>query len=286
MPRSRSRIRLQQGEIEYTETGAGSPVVFVHGALVDGALWRGVAAALGPDLRAIVPDWPMGSHRLPMAAGADLGPEGMADVVADALDALDLRDVTLVGNDTGGAVCQILCARRPARIARLVLTNCDALERFPPPQFASLPRLFRVPGLPWLASQLLYRLAAARRRGFRALSSTPIPDAQLRAWVEPGAKSGAIRRDLGKLIRGMSPRLTLAAAESLRRFDRPVLLAWGTRDPFFPMALAERLAELIPTARLERIEGARAFVPLDQPERLAGLIRGFAAPAARLRAEA
>jgi pimeloyl-ACP methyl ester carboxylesterase len=281
-----ARIRLAQGEIEYSDEGQGPAVVFVHGALVDGALWRGVARALGSGVRAIVPDWPMGSHRLPMAANADLGPVGMADIVADALEALDVRDVTLVGNDTGGAVCQILCSRRPERVGRLVLTNCDALERFPPPQFQSLPRLFRVPGLPWLAAKLLYHVPGARRFGFRGLTATPIADAQLRAWVEPGALSSAIRRDLGKLILGLSPRLTLDAAEALRRFDRPVLLAWGTRDPFFPLSLAERLAAMIPTARLERIEGARAFVPLDQPERVASLIRAFVAPSLPLRVHA
>src|SRR5215468_7383678 len=107
------RIRIPQGEIEYTDEGAGPPIVFVHGALVDGALWRGVASALRGRHRAIVPDWPMGSHRSPMAADADLGPPGLAAIVIAAIEALDLRDVTLVGNDTGGAICQLVCARRP-----------------------------------------------------------------------------------------------------------------------------------------------------------------------------
>ena len=113
-------------------------LVFVHGALVDGALWKDVVPLLEPTHRCVVPDWPMGSHTAPMSPDAELSPSGMARVVGAFLDALDLRDVTLVASDTGGAVCQLLCAQRAARVARLVLTNCDALEVFPPRAFAYL----------------------------------------------------------------------------------------------------------------------------------------------------
>jgi len=228
----------------------------------------------------------MGSHRTPMRPDADLSPLGMARVVGALLDALDLRDVTLVGNDTGGAVCQIFCATRPARVARLVLTNCDALEVFPPPAFAYLRAVQRIPGLPWIAAKLMRR-SARRRRAFRAyggLTAKPADDAQLRAWVEPIASSGAIRRDLRKLVLGMDAELTLAAAEALATWDRPALLAWGTSDPFFTTALGERLAAKIPGARLERVADASTFVPLDQPAWLAARIADFVGATAEWRA--
>ena len=269
------RIQIPQGEIEYRDTGRGPVLVFVHGALVDGALWKDVVPLLERTHRCIVPDWPMGSHTTPMRADADLSPPGMARVVGAFLDALDVRDVTLVASDTGGAVCQLLCATRPARVARLVLTNCDALEVFPPRAFAYLRTVQRVPGLAWVAAKVM-KSSARRRRAHRAyggLTAKPVDDAQLRAWVEPIASSGAVRRDLRKLVLGMDAKLTQAAAAA--GWTIPTLLAWGTADPFFPTSLGERLAEKLPNARLEPIDGASTFVALDEPSRLADSIARF-----------
>jgi pimeloyl-ACP methyl ester carboxylesterase len=111
-----------------------------------------------------------------------------------------------------------------------------------------------------------------------SLTVDPIPDELVRSWVEPLRNPG-VRKDLIKVARGIDPRHTLAAAEQLRTYDRPVLLAWGARDKFFPLAHAERLQSLFPQAHLEKIDNARTFVPLDAPERLADLIATFAATA-------
>src|SRR5262249_37104928 len=133
-----NRVELPQGPVRYRESGTGDPIVFVHGLLVDGELWRDVASRLQDDYRVIVPDLPLGSQEEALPPGAALSPPGLARIVADFLEALDLRDVTLVGNDTGGAICQLVVTEHPERVKRLVLTPCDAYEEFPPPTFKPL----------------------------------------------------------------------------------------------------------------------------------------------------
>ena len=139
----RREVELPQGTIRYRDLGEGEPIVFVHGYLVDGRLWSDVAEALSARHRCLVPDWPLGAHRVAMNEDADLSPPGIADLIADFLEALDLNGVTLVGNDSGGAMSQVLVTRRPERIGRLVLTNCDTHDNFPPGPFKLMPPLAR-----------------------------------------------------------------------------------------------------------------------------------------------
>lgn len=268
------QIDLPQGPIRYRDEGSGPPLVFVHGLLADGRLWRKVVPLLVPGFRCIVPDWPLGSHELPMRPGADLSPTGVARLIADFLAALDLDGVTLVGNDSGGALCQIAAANHPERIARLVLTPCDALEVFPPPAFAYLRRVALLPGLPLLVGKLMHRSDRLRRleRAYGGLTRTPLPDALTRDWMRPMATSPAIRRDLRGFLRGVSPALTQAAARQLAERPIPTLLVWAADDVHFTPSLGERLAAAIPGARREVVSDAGAFLPEDQPERLAWLI--------------
>jgi pimeloyl-ACP methyl ester carboxylesterase len=271
------RVELAQGPINYRETGRGEPILFVHGALVDGTLWRKVTPALERDHRCIVPDWPLGSHREAMHPGADLSPPGLARIVADFAEALDLERVTLVGNDTGGAICQVLATRHPERLGRLALTNCDAYDNFLPPAFRYLQLIARLPGgVAAMAQTMRFDLLRRAPIAYGWLSKRPVPREVLDGWTAPLAADSAIRRDTAKVLRGISKRYTLEAAELLRDFDRPVLLAWGREDRFFSPAYAERLAAAIPGARLVWIDDARTFVSEDQPERLAELLGEFA----------
>jgi pimeloyl-ACP methyl ester carboxylesterase len=265
-----SQVQLPQGAIHYSDTGAGPVVVLVHGLLVNGTLWERVVPLLADRFRVVVPDLPLGSHREAMQPDADLSPAGLARLVADFIDALDLVDVTLVGNDTGGAICQLVAADHPKRLARLVLTNCDAYENFLPPAFRPLQLLPRIPGSMWLASRTLHLRVS--RWAFGLLAATPIPRSMFDGWVEPSRRDAGIRRDVGKVLRGITTRETMRAIAVLRRFDRPTLLVWGRDDLFFAASHPERLAADIPDARLEWIEGAKTFVPLDAPVRLAELI--------------
>jgi pimeloyl-ACP methyl ester carboxylesterase len=270
-------IRLPQGTIRFRESGSGEPIVFVHGLLVNGRLWEGVAERLAPDFRCIVPDWPLGSHTVPMEPGADISPPGLARLVADFLVALELDDVTLVGNDTGGAICQLVATRHPDRIGRLVLTNCDAYDNFPPKLFSYLGVLARIPGALAATGQSM-RIKPLRRSplAFGVLTKTRLDDDLLEDWVRPGLENPEIRRDTRKVILGISPEQTMEAARKLESFDRPTLFAWAPEDRWFKVEHAERLAASMPDARVERIPDAKTFVSIDQPERLAELIAAFA----------
>ena len=270
-------IALPQGTIRYRDDGEGPPIVFVHGALVDGRVWEPVVDRLVPVARCVVPDLPLGSHRLPMRPDADLSPTGLAQLIADLLDALDLSDVTLVGNDTGGALCQFVVTRHPERIARLVLTDCDAFDNFPPKMFRGLVLGARARLL--TAAMQPMRLAALRRLpiAYGTLSKRPLPDDLLASWVEPFLTDGGIRRDTRRALAGVDRTLLLDNTARLVEFDRPVLLAWAPEDPFFPLDHARRLAAIFPDARLVEVPDSRTLVSRDQPERLAELIREFAA---------
>jgi pimeloyl-ACP methyl ester carboxylesterase len=269
-------IELEQCRVHYRDRGEGQPIVFVHGLLVNGLLWRNVTAKLEPEFRCIAPDWPLGSHPESLAAGADASPRGVAHLIADFLEALSLEDVTLVANDTGGAISQLLVTERPERVGRLVLTPCDAYENFLPPAFRPLQYAARVPGLLTAAFQGM-RIPALRRSplGFGLLTRRPIPDEVLAAWVRPYLSDAGVRRDTLRFLRAIDARDTLAAAKRLRDFDGPTLLAWAPEDRFFKIAFARRLADAFRDARLVEIADSYTFVSEDQPERLAELIAGF-----------
>jgi len=272
-----TETKISQGTIRYREAGEGTPIVFLHGLLVDGRLWRKVTPLLQNRFHCIVPDLPLGSHTVPMDPIADLSPPGLARIVAEFLEALELDGVTLVGNDTGGAIAQITAANHPERIGRLVLTNCDAYENFLPPAFRPLQWAARVPGMLTAAMQGM-RLAPMRRlpTAYGRLIKRDFAGAPTREWVEPFLSDQRIRRDTVKVLQGIDPRHTFDAAEKLSRQERPTLLAWAREDRFFKPKFAERLAETIPGARLEWIEDSYTFVPEDQPERLAELVGKFA----------
>jgi len=270
-------VQLQQGAIGYRERGAGEVIVFVHGALVNADLWRKVVPELAKDFRCIAPDLPLGSHDRPLPADADLSPPAAAKLIADFIAALDLERVTLVGNDTGGALCQLVVTRHPERIARLVLTNCDAYDKFPPSFFRFLFWAAHIPGFVTTLFQPM-RFAAMRNLpiAYGWLAKRGIPAEITEGYVRPGLRSRAVRRDTAKLLKGVNPRYTKEAAQRFREFDRPVLVAWGQEKDLFPAAYGERLSKDFPHGRLERIEDSYTFVPEDQPARLAELIREFA----------
>jgi pimeloyl-ACP methyl ester carboxylesterase len=256
--------------------GDGPPIVFVHGVLVNANLWRKVVPGLDGHTRVTL-DLPLGSHLEAMPKGADLRPPALVDLIADSLEALELTDATVVGNDTGGALTQILAARRPERVGAIVLTSCDAFENFPPPFFRAVFAPARIPGVIPVGFAAL-RLRPLRRLpiAFGWLTNEPIEPEPEDSYVLPVLTRREIRRDLRKVLGGLDPAYTLDAAGTLTSWDRPALIAWSANDRFFPTEHAERLATLIPGARLEWIEGSRTFSAEDQPERLTELIGEFA----------
>jgi pimeloyl-ACP methyl ester carboxylesterase len=278
----RKTLRLRQAALPYHDAGSGSPIVFVHGALVNANLWRKVVPALSADFRCVTLDLPFGAHVDPMPAGADLSPPALADLIADAIEEIGLDDATLVGNNTGGAFCQLVITRRSERVGRLVLTSCDAFDNFPPKVMRPMMPVLKLRGaMPVLFAPL--RLAGARRRLMTLIGATkrPIEDDAVDSYAFPALGSGAIRRDLRKLLAGAHARHTLEAGDRLGGFDRPALIAWSREDKFFPTRYAERLAAALPQARLEWIDDSYTFSPEDQPARVAELIAGFVREPAR-----
>jgi pimeloyl-ACP methyl ester carboxylesterase len=275
---SRRAVELSQGTIEYWERGDGRPVVFVHGVLVNSALWRGVVPAISDaGFRCIAPDWPLGGHRLAMPGRAVLDPPSVADMIGDFLAALDLHDAILVANDTGGAFVQVAITRHPERIGGVVLTPSDCFEWFFPPTFRYLQVLSHLPAAPYLLAQTL-RLSWLHRlpNVFGRVTKRPIPRPVMLSYLKPMREDRGVRRDLGKVLRGVDKRYTLAAAQKFPGFTRPVLLAWAAEDRVFPLMLADRMMQLFPDATLQTIDDSYTFVPEDQPARLAEFIIEFA----------
>jgi pimeloyl-ACP methyl ester carboxylesterase len=270
----RKEIDLPAGRIRYREAGNGKPIVFVHGFLVDGRLWDGVLDRLCDRYRCIAPDWPIGAHQIAMNPGADLSPPGIAAIIDSFLVALGLDDVTIVGNDSGGAMSQVLVTSHPARVGRLVLTNCDTHDNFPPGIFKAMPPLAKLPGGMTVLSAP-FRIGALARTAFRPFTADPIAPELIASWMRPSLSDPGVKRDITKVTVGMDKRHTLAAAEGLSESQLPLLLAWAPGDRFFPLSYAERLARETPNARIVEIPDAKTFVALDQPQRLAEEIATF-----------
>jgi len=273
-PAGSSIADLPQGRLAYRTAGPAAtstpPVVFVHGILVDARLWEPVATRLAAEgVRSYAPTLPLGSHQQPMNADADLSPQGIARLVLDFVAALGLSDVTIVGNDTGGAICQVMLGTDTSRIGAAVLTDCDALGTFPPRAFAPLFSALRHPGL---VACLAPGLRSARMRhgplAYGPLTSGPLDRALTRDWVQP-LSDKAIRRDIAKFAKGVHPRVLLDAATRFGRFTGPVRILWGEADPFFRTDLGRQLIETFPHATLTTVPEGRTFLPLDHPGEVA-----------------
>lgn len=272
-----SIIEINAGTIHFEEFGPkdGRPVVFVHGYMMGGQLWRQVATRLAAQgLRCIVPTWPLGAHPEPLRPGADRSIHGVARIVADTLAALDLDDVVIVGNDTGGVVTQLVAVHHPERIGAMVLTSCDAFEHFPPPILKPLITASRSKAIFRTAAQAI-RIPLVRKRAYAGLAYSDL-DALTREWVSYPLSNPAIAEDLRVFTSSLRTEVTTAVAARLPEFDKPTLIAWSADDVFFEVGDGEKLADLIPHARLEIIDGARTFSMLDRPDRLADLMSTLA----------
>ena len=269
-------VDLPFGPCEVRTSGEGPPILFVHGIIVNGSVWDGVALPLASDHEVIQPDLPLGGHRLHARHRDLLAPEGIADALAVLVDELGHEQVVVVGNDSGGAISQIFTARHPDRVRALVLTSSDAFDHFPPTILKPLKPLLAVPGMIDVVG-FLYRFGWIRRSwaGAGLALTKPIDDDLIDPYFDRVSGDREARRDMAAFIRGCRPALTHAAAEELSSFPRPVLLAWSQGDVLFPEADARRLAEMIPDSELTWITDSRTFSMVDQPEQLVATIRPF-----------
>ena len=266
---------LSAGTLDYLDTGGDGPtVVLLHGLLMDGSLWDATIADLAADHRCVAPTLPLGAHRHPMSG--DLSLPAIARLVEEFLDRLDLHDVTLVGNDTGGALVQLVLAGKAERVGRAVLVSCEAFDNVPPGLTGKVlvlsgrlsPRLFGA-----FMQQL--RLRAARRLPIAFGWLTKRGDAVTAGWIKPVLTSSAIRRDTVRMLRAIDGGAVAEASAALPSFHRPALVVWAAEDRVMPPEHGRRLADLLPDSRLVEVADSYTLVPLDQPASLAGAIRDF-----------
>jgi pimeloyl-ACP methyl ester carboxylesterase len=272
------RLGLDGGVLDYFERGEGPTLLFSHGWLANANLWRKVVDRLHGEFRCLVLDLPLGSHRTPMAPGADLSPLGVAGLIAAALERLDLRAATLVGNDSGGAYSQIALASQEARTAErvsgLVLTSCETpYDEWPPAPFDGLPEAARDPEV---LGQLLGALedpavrAAPMAYGHLLKHPTEASD----SYALPASRDPGVLRDVAKAMASAKTAPVRAAGEALIAHSQlPTLLIWSEEDEVFPVEHAARYAEALANGRLVRISDSYSFTPEDQPEAVATAIR-------------
>ena len=275
------QIELSTGTIEYTDTGAGPVVVLLHGLMMDGSLWDETVAGLAPSCRCVVPTLPLGAHRQAMEPGADLSLPGLARMAGEFLDRLDLRDVTLAGNDTGGALVQLLIRDQVPRVARVVLVSCDAFDNFPPGLTGrALVAAGKLPPAMFGLFMQQMRVRALRRTPLAYGWLTKRGDAATARCLEPVLTRPEIRRDTVRVLRAAAAdkRLLTGAAQWLPRFGGRSLVVWARDDRVMPPEHGRRLAGLLPAARLTEVDDSYTLVPLDQPAVLARLIREFIGP--------
>ena len=274
----RRTVDTPAGAVEYRESGSGPPLVFVHGVGVNGDLWRAVAPPLAHEHRCIVPDLPFGAHSHPLREEADLSLPGMARIVADFMDVLGLEEVTVVANDTGGAVAQWLVGHHPERVAGLVLTSCDAFEKFPPTPQRYLEVAARSRALMWVVGWTVqFKFVQRLPTAYGWVTRRPVDPAIMRSYTTPIRTLPGVRRDLQRLLLAVDTRYTFEAAESLRSFDKPALVLWADGDKIFPRDHGKQLAELLPQGRFELVRDSRTFISEDQPDQLVAAVRGFMA---------
>ncbi len=273
-------VELSAGTIEYEDTGGSGPViVFGHGLIMDGSLWREVVADLRRDYRCVLPTLPLGAHRRAMHPDADLSMRGMAEILGGFIEALDLHEITLAISDWGGPLLLIGSACEQ-RIARLVVCACEAFDNVPPKGAAKLlPYIARIPG--GLDVALLpFRFDPLRRlpMTYGSLSKRAVPREVMDRWFAP-IRRREIRRDLRKYVRSapQGRRNLLAAMDRLAAFDRPALIAWAREDRMMPPEHGHRLAKLLPRGRLVEIADSYTLIPQDQPTMLTARMREFLA---------
>ena len=274
-----NQIVIEGCPIEYVATGATGPViVFLHGLLMDETLWSAVVENLCTDHRCIVPTLPMGAHRQPAPPELGLSLKSLARLVEGFIDQLDLRDVVLVGNDTGGALAQLIAVSDGTRVARLVLVSCEAFDNIPPGLTGKTlfltgrlpPALFRI-----VIEQL--RIKPLRRLPITFGWLTKRGDRTVRLWLRPVLTDRAIRRDTIRLLRAANKERGILdeITPRLATLETPTLIAWARNDKVMPPEHGHRLAKLLANAEHIEIDNTRSLVPLDQPVELASAIRSF-----------
>jgi pimeloyl-ACP methyl ester carboxylesterase len=274
-----SKLETRLGPLAWRSYGRGPALVFFAGALANGDLWRDVVSALEDRYRCITIDLPLGAHPWPLCPGADRSASSLARLLLDCLELLDVEDATVVANDTaGGLLLLSLATGHPAlrRVGRLVLTNCENYDQFPPDKLKKAAAVCRAfPGLARAMLRLQLRSSAGRHRTISSVAASGLDSERAESFFGPARRDQRVAGDLVAAQAGFRPQLLIDAAEAIPGFDRQVLLIWGESCDFFPMTGARRLASEFPHAALVSVPGAKTWLPVDNPAAVADAIVNF-----------
>jgi len=262
------QIRIEKNIIEYNEYGKGQPIIFIHGAFSNSNTWRKVLPELSKNYHCIIPEWPFGGHRIPILEELDFTPTGIANLIAKVIVALNLQEVIIIANDTGGAYAQVFASIYKEKVSRLILSNCEGYEIFPPKKFQSLKNMAKVSGYLWLMAQLFkYRPFLKWNMAFGLLSHTLSKDEIFNLYVKNFVENKLIRDDFRKLAVEWHPKYTEEAADKLTRFEKPVLILWGEDDKeLFPIELGRKIDSIFSQSTFVSIKDSMTYVQEDNPE--------------------
>jgi pimeloyl-ACP methyl ester carboxylesterase len=264
----RRQVETPSGTISYVEQGSGPVALFVHGVLLNGFLWRYQLAQLKDVRRCIAVDLlAHGNTEIP--ATQDVSVTANAHMLAQFLDALKIDQVDLVGNDSGGGICQIFAALYPKRIRSLVLTNCDTHDNWPPEAFKPFVAMVAAGGLAdtlnaMLADKTVYRSPQALGPAYERPQD--VADDTIETYLRPFLRSAQRTRDLERFVNAFDCVHTVQIEKQLKKLQAPTLIAWGTDDIYFDVKWSRWLADAIPGTK-KRIElpSARIFFPEERP---------------------
>jgi pimeloyl-ACP methyl ester carboxylesterase len=263
----RRTVATPAGQISYVEQGTGPVALFVHGIILNGYLWRHQLAQLGDMRRCIALDL-LAHGNTEATEGQDMSVTANADMLLQFLDALKIDQVDLVGNDSGGGICQIFAALHPTRVRTLTLTNCDAHDNWPPEAFKPFVAMVAAGGLPdtlkaMLNDKGIYRSAQALGPAYERPDQ--VSDDTIEAYLKPLASTAQRTRDLARFVVAFDCRHTLAIENQLQQLQAPTLIVWGTDDIYFDVKWSRWLEKTIPGTR-KRVEyqGARIFFPEER----------------------
>jgi pimeloyl-ACP methyl ester carboxylesterase len=274
----RRSLPADGGAIAYTEFGdAGAPAaLFVHGLATGDLMWRHVIEQLSPATRCIAIDLP--AHGA-SPARADMSITALAEVLVELCDGLGLGQVDLVGNDTGGAICQVFAASHPDRLRSLTLTNCDTDGNFPPPEFAPFVEMAKRGEIAALLTGIAADPASWPTGPLAPLYNEPaaVPDEVWREYYVPIGETLDRARDVERMIAAFDPAYLAAATPGLRTLQVPTLIVWGTAPGNnFDVKWAHALREMIPGARdVIEVDGAKMLFPEERPNDLVPHLRNF-----------
>jgi pimeloyl-ACP methyl ester carboxylesterase len=260
-------IKTPSGDIHYVERGSGRVALFVHGVLLNSYLWRHQLAELGDLRRCIAVDL-MAHGNTEISVTQDVSVTANAHMLAQFLDALKVDQVDLVGNDSGGGICQIFAALYPKRVRSLILTNCDVHDNWPPEAFKGFVAMVAGGGLAgtltaMLADKSVYRSPQALALAYEHPEA--VSDDTIEIYLRPHLRSPQRTHDLERFVNAFDCRHTVDIEVPLRLVQVPTLIAWGTDDVFFDLKWSNWLERKIPgTKRRVEFKGARLFFPEER----------------------